>query len=59
MLENIVIRKIFGPKGDKVTGEYGDCKMKKYYDVYSSSLVIRMIRSKIMRFVSHIGRVEK
>jgi len=56
VFKNTVLRKIFGPKKDEVTGSGEDCIMK-FYDLYSSSNIIREMISRKMRQAGHVARV--
>ena len=47
MFENRVLRKICGPKRDKVTGELND--------LYSSLNIIQVMKSRTMRWVGHLA----
>jgi hypothetical protein len=53
-----VFRRIFRPKRDKVTGEWRKLHNEELYDLYSSN-IIRVIISKIMRWVGHVARMGK
>jgi hypothetical protein len=46
VFENKVLRKIFGPKPEKVTGEWRKLHIEELHDLYSSTNVFRMIKSK-------------
>jgi hypothetical protein len=48
VLENRVLRRIFGPKRDEVTGGWSKLHNKELRDLYSWSCIIRMIKSKRM-----------
>jgi hypothetical protein len=49
VFENRVLRKLFGPKRDEVTGEWRRLHNKELYALYpSSSLTIRVIKSRKM-----------
>jgi hypothetical protein len=56
VFENRVLRKIFGPKGDEVTGEWRKLHNKELRDLYSSPSVIRIIKSRRMRWAVHVAR---
>jgi hypothetical protein len=43
VFENRVLRKIFGPKRDEVTGEWRRLHSEELYDLYSSPNIIRVI----------------
>jgi len=49
MYENRVLRKIFGPKRDVVTGEWIKLHNEELNDLYSSPSIVRMIKSRRMR----------
>jgi hypothetical protein len=50
VFENGVLRRIFGPKGETVTGEWGKkLHSEKLNDPYSSPKIIRVIKSRGIR----------
>jgi hypothetical protein len=49
MFENRVLRRIFGPKRDKVTGEWRTLHNEEFHILYSSPNIIRQIKSMRMR----------
>jgi hypothetical protein len=49
VFENRVLRRIFGPKGDEVTGERRKLHNEELLDKYSSPSIIRIIKSRRMR----------
>jgi hypothetical protein len=49
MFENRVLRRIFGPKRDEVTGGWRKLHNGELHNLYSSPNVIRMIKSRRMR----------
>jgi hypothetical protein len=49
VFENRVLRKIFGPKRDEVTGEWRKLHNEELNDLYSSPSIIRIIMSRRMR----------
>jgi hypothetical protein len=57
VFENRVLRKIFGPKRDEVKGEWRTLHNEELRDLYSSPSVIRIIRSRRMRWVGHVARM--
>jgi hypothetical protein len=54
---NNVLRGIFGSKWDGVTGEWRRLHNEELYDLYSSPNIIRMIKSRRMRWAGHVARM--
>jgi hypothetical protein len=50
VLENRVLRRIYGPKKDEVTGEWRKLHNKELRDLYSSPSIIRMVKARRMRW---------
>jgi hypothetical protein len=44
MFDNRVLRRIFGPKGDEVTGEWRKLHNKELNDLYCSPTIVRVIK---------------
>jgi hypothetical protein len=57
VFENRVLRGIFGPKGDEVTGEWRKLHNEELRDLYSSPSIIRMIKSRRMKLARHVARM--
>jgi hypothetical protein len=57
VFENRVLRRIFGPKGDEVTGGWRKLHNEKLHNLYSSPGIIRMINSRRMRWAGHVARM--
>jgi hypothetical protein len=57
VFENGVLRRIFGPKRDKVMGEQRKLHNEELHDLYSSSSIIRIIKSRRMRWAEHVARM--
>jgi len=55
VLENMVLRRIFGPRRDEVTGEWRILHNEELNDLYSSSNIVRVIKSKIMIWAGHVA----
>jgi hypothetical protein len=55
--ENRVLRRIFGPKLDEVTGEWRRLHNKELYAPYSSTNIIRVIKSRRLRSAGHVARI--
>jgi hypothetical protein len=54
MFENRVLRRIFGPKRDKVTGDWRKLH-NEHHNLYSLPNMIRMIKSRRMRWAGHVA----
>jgi hypothetical protein len=50
VFENNVLRRIFGPKRDEVTGEWRKLHNEEIYNLYASPYIIRQIKSRRMRW---------
>ena len=57
MFENRVLRKVFGPKRDEVTGEWGKLHNKELNDLYSLPNIVRVVKSRRMRWAGHVARM--
>jgi hypothetical protein len=57
VFENKVLRRIFGPKRDEVTGEWRRLHNEELYALYSSPNIIRVIKSRILRWAGHVARI--
>jgi hypothetical protein len=57
--ETWVLRRIFGPKRDGVTGGWRKLHNKELHNLYSSSSTIRIIKSRRMRWAGHVARKEE
>jgi hypothetical protein len=57
VFENRVLRRIFGPKRDEVTGEWRKLHNEELHILYSFSNVIRQIKSRRMRWAGHLARM--
>jgi hypothetical protein len=56
VFENRVLRRIFEPKKDEVTGGWRKLHNEKLHDLYSSPSIIRIIKSRSMRWAGHVDR---
>jgi hypothetical protein len=57
VLENRVLRRIFGPKRDEVTGDWRKLHSGELHNLYSSPDIIRQIRTRRMRWAGHVARM--
>jgi hypothetical protein len=57
VFENRVLRGIFGPKRDEVRGEWRKLHNKELRDLYSSPRIIRIMKSRRMRWAGHVARM--
>jgi hypothetical protein len=57
VFENRVLRRIFGPKRGEVTGEWRKLHNKELHDLFSSPSIIRIIKSRRMRWAGHVARM--
>jgi hypothetical protein len=55
--ENRVLRRIFGPKRDEVTGGWRKLYNMELHDFYPSPSIIRMIKSMKMKWAAHVARM--
>ena len=59
MFENKVLRKIFGAKRDKITEEWRKLHNSELHALYSSSSIIRNLKSRRLRWAEHVARMEQ
>jgi hypothetical protein len=57
VFENRVLRRIFGPKRDVVTGEWRKLHNEELRDLYSSPSIIRIIKSMTTTWEGHVARM--
>jgi len=57
VFENMVLRRIFGPRRDEVTGEWRRLHNEELHDLYSSPNIVRVIKSRRMRWAGHVARM--
>jgi len=54
MFENMVLRRIFGPRRDEVTGEWRRLHNEELNDLYSPPNIMRVIKTRRMRWAGHV-----
>ena len=57
MFENRVLRRIFGPKTDKVTALWRKLYNKELNNLYFSPNILRVIKSRRIRWAGHVARM--
>ena len=57
MFENKVLRRIFGPRRDEVTGDWRRLHNEEINVLYSSPNIVRVIKSRRVRWVGHVARM--
>ena len=55
--ENMMLRRIFGPRRNEVTGEWRRLHKEELNDLYSSPHIVWLIKSRRMRWVGHVARM--
>jgi hypothetical protein len=56
VFENRVLRRVFGPKRDEITGKWRKLHNEKLHILYSSQNIIKQIKSRRMRWAGHVAR---
>jgi hypothetical protein len=57
LFENRVLRRVFGPKRDEVTGEWRKLHNEELNDLYSLPTMARVVKSRRMRWAGHLTRI--
>ena len=57
LFENRVLKRVFGPKRDEVTGEWRKLHNEEIDGLYCSSNIVRVIKSTRMRWARHVARM--
>jgi hypothetical protein len=52
-----VLRKVFGPKRDEVTGKWRKLHNEELNDLYSLPSIVRVVKSRRMRWAGHVARM--
>jgi len=53
----MVLRRIFGPRRDEITGVWRRLHNEELNDLYSSPNIVRVIKSRRMRWAGHVARM--
>jgi hypothetical protein len=57
VFENRVLRRVFGPKRDEVTGEWRKLHNEELNNLYSLTNIVRVVKSRRMRWAGHVARM--
>ena len=57
VFENRVLRRVFGPKRDEVTGKWRKLNKEELSDLYSLPNIVRVVKSRRMRWAGHVARM--
>jgi len=57
VFENRVLKKVFGPKRDEMTGEWRKLHNEELNDLYSLHNIVRVVKSRRMRWSGHVARM--
>jgi hypothetical protein len=56
VFENRVLRRVFWPRRDEVTGEWRKLHNEELNELYSLPNIVRVVKSRIMRWAGHLAR---
>jgi hypothetical protein len=59
VFENRVLRRLFGPNRDEMTGGWRKLHNEELHGLYSSPSIVRVIKVRRMRWVGHVTRMEE
>jgi hypothetical protein len=59
VFENRVLRRVFGPKRNEVTGEWRKLHNEELNDLYPLPNIVWVVKSRQMRWAGHVARMEK
>ena len=57
VFDNRVLRRVFGPKKNEVTGEWRKLHNEELRDLYSLPNIVRVVKSRRMRWAGHVARM--
>jgi hypothetical protein len=55
----MVLRRIFGPRRDEVTGEWRRLHNEELNDLYSSPSIVQVMKRRRMRWAGHVARMDE
>ena len=56
VFQNRVLRRVFGPKRDEVTGEWRKLHKEELRDLYSLPNIVRVVKARRMKWTGHVAR---
>jgi len=59
LYDNMVMRRIFGPRREQVKGEWRRLHNEELNDLYSSPNIVRVIKSRKMRWAGHVAHMSE
>src|SRR5215469_3285546 len=59
VFENMVLRRVFGPKRDEMRGEWRKLHNEELNDLHSSPSIVRVVKSRRMRWAEHVARIRE
>ena len=59
VFENRVLRRIFGPRRGRVTGQWRKLHNQELNDLFYSPSIVRVIKSRRLRWSGHVARMEE
>ena len=59
VFENMVLRRIFGPRRDEVRGEWRRFHNEELNDLYSSPIIVWVTKSRRIRWAGHVARMDE
>jgi hypothetical protein len=57
VFENRVVKRILGRRREEVTGEWRKLHNEELHDLYTAPSIVRVIKSRIMRWAGHVARM--
>jgi hypothetical protein len=57
VFENRALGRIFGPRRDEITEEWGKLHNEELRDLYSLPSIVRVVKSRIMTWTGHVARM--